>query len=104
MRCLLMGGLSPRREVASAAWLGAGRAIADRKNIGIESGLKSRRDGKLAIGLVWPSKWLRTSGPFTPADQITSSEGMKPPSASCTPSALTSVAFDFLLIQLEALQ
>ena len=48
-----MGGLSPRRDVASAAWLGAGRAIADRKNIGIESGLKSRRDGKLAyrVGL-----------------------------------------------------
>jgi len=49
----LMGGLSPRRDVASAAWLGACRAIAYRKNIGIESGLKSRRDDELAyqVGL-----------------------------------------------------
>ncbi len=48
MRRLLMGGLSPRRNVASAAWLRAGRAIADRKNIGIASGLKSRGDDELA--------------------------------------------------------
>src|SRR6202022_3092125 len=53
MRRLLMGGLSPRWNVASAAWLRAGRAIADRKNVGIASSLKSRGNDELAypVGL-----------------------------------------------------
>jgi hypothetical protein len=53
MRRLLMGGLSPWRDVASDAWLRAGRAIADRKNVEIASGLKSRGNDELAylVGL-----------------------------------------------------
>ena len=48
-----MGGLSPWWDVASAAWLRAGHAIADRKNIGIASCLKSLGDDELAypVGL-----------------------------------------------------
>ncbi len=53
MRRLLMGGLSPRRDVASAARQRTGRAITDRKDIGIARGLKSLGDDELAypIGL-----------------------------------------------------
>ena len=53
MRRLLMGGLSTWWDVASAAWLRAGRAITNRKNIGIASGLKSLGDDELAypVGL-----------------------------------------------------
>jgi hypothetical protein len=53
MRRLLMGGLSPWWDVTSAAWLRAGRAIADRKNVGIASSLKSRGNDELAypVGL-----------------------------------------------------
>ena len=38
-----------------------------------------------------PSRSASTSGPLTPAAQTTSSDGTKPPSASWTPSAVTSV-------------
>jgi len=53
MRRLLMGGLSPWRDVTNAAWLRAGRAIADRKNVGIASSPKSRGNDELAnpVGL-----------------------------------------------------
>ena len=48
-----MGRLSPRWDVASATWLRAGRAIADRKNVGIASSPKGRGNDELAypVGL-----------------------------------------------------
>ena len=53
MRRLLMGGLSPRWDVASAARLRAGGAVADRKNVGVASSLKGRGNDELAylVGL-----------------------------------------------------
>ena len=53
MRRLLMGGLSPGRDVARAPRLRASRAIADRKNIRIARGLKCGGNDKLAypVGL-----------------------------------------------------
>jgi hypothetical protein len=74
------------RETHASAPRPHQRAIADRKNVGIASSQKRRVTTSWPIRLVSRPKRLRTSGPFTPAHQITSSEGMKPPSASCTPS------------------
>ena len=96
VRRLLVRGLRARRHRALLARGDQICAIANREDVLVAGGLQGRGDDQLARAAdSRPSRLFTTSGPRTPAAQTTSSDGMNPPSASCTPSACTSVTRAF---------